>query len=82
MDYSVSEARSGLPGLIDRAQAGERVVITRHGEPVAELRPALPGASTTRDSGLARLGERRRSRARITVRSLDILKQISEEGRW
>lgn len=38
--YSVAQARDGLPGLIDKAMAGEEVIITRHGKPVAELRPA------------------------------------------
>lgn len=38
--YSVAQARDGLPGLIDKAMAGEEVIITRHGKPVAQLRPA------------------------------------------
>lgn len=82
MDYSVSEARSGLPGLIDKAKAGEQVIITRHGEPVAELRPALPGALTKRAGGLAWIGERRRARPRISVKSLDVLRQLADESRW
>ena len=38
--YSVAEAKAGLPSLIKRAMAGEEVIITRHGKPVAEIRPA------------------------------------------
>ena len=37
--YSVAEAKNRLPALIDKAIEGEEVVITRHGKPVAELRP-------------------------------------------
>ena len=37
--YSVADAKTGLPRLINRVLAGEEVVITRHGKPVAELRP-------------------------------------------
>jgi prevent-host-death family protein len=37
--YSVADAKNKLSELIDRAVAGEPVVITRHGHPVAELRP-------------------------------------------
>ena len=37
--YSVVDAKNKLSDLIDRALAGEAVVITRHGHPVAELRP-------------------------------------------
>ena len=33
------EARTHLPRLLERVQAGERFVITRHGHPVAELIP-------------------------------------------
>jgi antitoxin (DNA-binding transcriptional repressor) of toxin-antitoxin stability system len=39
--HSLVEAKTRLSDLIDRAQQGEPVVITRHGKPVAELR-ALP----------------------------------------
>ena len=33
------EARTHLPKLLQRVEAGERFVITRHGRPVAELIP-------------------------------------------
>jgi len=38
-NHSVAEAKNKLSELIDRALRGEGVVITRHGTPVAELRP-------------------------------------------
>jgi prevent-host-death family protein len=38
--YSVAEAKNKLSELIDRALDGEGVVITRHGKPVVELKPA------------------------------------------
>ena len=37
--HSVAEAKNKLSELIDRALEGEGVVITRHGQPVVELRP-------------------------------------------
>jgi prevent-host-death family protein len=37
--HSIAEAKNKLSELIDRALRGEGVVITRHGTPVAELRP-------------------------------------------
>jgi antitoxin (DNA-binding transcriptional repressor) of toxin-antitoxin stability system len=57
---SASEARAGLPGLLDRVLAGEEVTITRHGQPVAVIvRPdilrirradrALAAAATIRE---------------------------------
>lgn len=40
--YSVAEARNQLSALIERAEAGEDVVITRHGRPVVALRATGP----------------------------------------
>ena len=40
----VHEAKTHLSDLLRRVEAGETVVITRRGEPVAELRPALPAS--------------------------------------
>ena len=40
--HSVADAKNHLPQLIDRALAGEQVVITRHGHPVVELKPVTP----------------------------------------
>ena len=37
--HSVVDAKNNLSDLIARAERGEEVVITRHGQPVAELRP-------------------------------------------
>jgi prevent-host-death family protein len=37
--HSVAQARNQLSQLIDRALKGEDVVITRHGQPVVELKP-------------------------------------------
>jgi prevent-host-death family protein len=40
--HSIAEAKNQLSRLIDRALAGEPVVITRRGEPVVELKPVQP----------------------------------------
>jgi prevent-host-death family protein len=40
MDVSIADAHARLPQLIAAVEAGERVVITRDGKPVAELAPA------------------------------------------
>jgi antitoxin (DNA-binding transcriptional repressor) of toxin-antitoxin stability system len=42
------------PGaLLDRVEAGERLVVVRGGRPVAELRPVTPARLTPRPFGLA-----------------------------
>jgi len=49
--YSVADAKAGLSGLINRALAGEEVIITRHGKPVVELRPtAVPAPAAAAGS--------------------------------
>jgi len=42
MQASVHEAKTNLSRLIEAVERGERVVITRHGIPAAELIPARP----------------------------------------
>ena len=42
MQASVHEAKTNLSKLLEKVSQGERVVITRHGVPAAELIPARP----------------------------------------
>ena len=42
MDIPVTEARARLTELVRRAQAGEEIVLTRHGKPAARIVPAAP----------------------------------------
>jgi len=39
--------------LLDRVEAGERLLVTRGGRPVAEVRPVTPARLTPRPFGLA-----------------------------
>ena len=39
MQISVSDAKAKLTDLVRRAEAGDKVVLTRHGQPVARLVP-------------------------------------------
>lgn len=47
------EAKTYLAALLDRVERGERITITRHGRPVAELVPATRGASFTVEEAIA-----------------------------
>jgi len=42
---STAEAKARFTEILRRAEAGERIVVTRHGKPVVELAPANPGLS-------------------------------------
>lgn len=39
MHVAVSEAKAQLTDLVRRAEAGEEIVLTRHGQPVARIEP-------------------------------------------
>lgn len=41
MDVPVSEAKAQLTDLVRRAEAGEEVVLTRHGQPAVKLVPVV-----------------------------------------
>jgi len=42
MDFSIAEAKNKLPELIRAVEAGKKIVITRHGKPVAQLTAPPP----------------------------------------
>ena len=79
--YSVADAKDGLPRLIDRAMAGEEVIITRHGKPVVELRPTAapePDADARR-AGHDWLRQRREAGPTLTVSSVELLNQMYDD---
>lgn len=39
MKIAISEAKAELSALVNAALAGEQVILTKHGRPVAEIRP-------------------------------------------
>jgi len=39
MEIAIHEAKGKLSGLIKAASSGEQVLLTKHGRPVAEIRP-------------------------------------------
>jgi prevent-host-death family protein len=52
MEIAVSEAKGRLTDLVRRAEAGEEVVLTRHGRPAVQLTPV--SASESADEVRAR----------------------------
>jgi prevent-host-death family protein len=55
--YSLYETKAKLSAIIRRVREGHSVIVTLHGEPVAEIRPVEP-AETGFESRLAQLAER------------------------
>jgi prevent-host-death family protein len=57
---SAYDAKTHLPNLIARAEKGERFIITRHGQPVAQLIPIDPENSELMESSLAAVAKLRK----------------------
>lgn len=47
MEIAINEAKGKLSGLINAALEGEQVVLTKHGKPVAEIKPLMGVKSPT-----------------------------------
>jgi prevent-host-death family protein len=54
-EVSIAEAKAKLAALVSRAEAGEQIVVTRNGRPVACLGP-LPSKKPVVYENLAHLG--------------------------
>jgi prevent-host-death family protein len=52
MDISIVEAKNRLTELIRAVEDGEKVIITRHGKPVAQLAPLPPERRRVRLGGM------------------------------
>ena len=76
-EIGVFEAKTHLPRLLKRVQAGERFVITRHEHPVAELIPYRGADQDRVRTAIANLRECRKSHS---LRGLSI-RELIEEGR-
>ena len=77
--YSVAEAKNTLPSLIDKAAAGEEVIITRHGKPVAELRATPQKTKMPTREGFERLRAGRKAIGSVGITSVELLNLIYED---
>ncbi|MBC8037779.1 MAG: type II toxin-antitoxin system prevent-host-death family antitoxin [Rhizobiales bacterium] len=71
------EAKTHLSSLLDKVEAGEEVVITRHGKAVARMVPEAVAAGERLDDTIARLKEMRRT---TKLRGLP-WKDLRDQGR-
>jgi prevent-host-death family protein len=55
------EAKTHLSSLLDKVEAGEEIVITRHGKAVARMVPEAVAAGDLLDDTIARLKEMRKT---------------------
>ena len=71
------QAKTKLPELLRRVEAGEHFVITNRGQPVAELRPMTSGTRTAVRESVALM----RALPKIRGVSARTVRELIEEGR-
>ena len=79
LSYGVFDAKNRLTGLLDQVEAGEEIVITRRGHPVARLVPIDAGFDRVRARRVAD-GLRAASRGQ-TLDGLPIAALVAEGRR-
>jgi antitoxin (DNA-binding transcriptional repressor) of toxin-antitoxin stability system len=85
--YGVAEAKNNFTHLLDRVQEGEKITITRHGKPIAELSATSPlqasGPTMTMEQRRARMMELLANPLDIPplgISAADLVRQMRDEG--
>ncbi len=78
--HSVADAKAHLSNLIDRAMHGEAVVITRHGQPVVELRSVTRAVEPMSDAAVDQLMNSRAVPKKAGWTSADLIRRMRDEG--
>lgn len=84
--YGVAEAKNNFTHLLDRVEGGERVTITRHGKPVAEIVKAPAPAPAVdlerRRLAMEKLRQMRESLPPATQTSVELLNEMYADKPW
>jgi prevent-host-death family protein len=82
--YSVATTRNNLSQLIDKAVAGEEVIITRHGKPTVSLSvvESKPQSDVQVSEAMDWLKARRESRSKSGIGSAQLVRQMRDEYRY
>ena len=80
--YSVATTKDKLSSLIDKALAGEEVIITRHGKPTVALRAVedVGPRRQTQADWMKDIGALRRSLPEIGLSGAELVRQMRDEG--
>ncbi len=77
--FKLADAKAHLSELVDRAQSGETVSITKHGKAVAQLGPAMPGRKPISFIDLQGLTNRQ---PRQSDSAGDFIRRMRDEDRY
>lgn len=81
-NYGVAEAKNKLTQLLERVQDGERITITKHGKPIAELikpaaRPPLLNLEERR-AFMKEFARRRDARPAASISAVDLVRSMRD----
>ena len=79
--YGVAEAKNNFTHLLDRVQEGEKITITRHGKPIAELNAPPKRTLEERRAAQAYFAERRRQQKPLPMTAVELLHMDDEPER-
>ena len=85
-NYGVAEAKNNFTHLLERVEDGERIIITRHGKPVAEIvkapseAPSKHVSAEAIEAAFERLRIMRESLPPADMPSADLIRQMRDEG--
>jgi len=77
--YSVAEAKAKLSALIDEALEGRGVTITRHGQPVVEIKPVAKRAQPITQADVDWLARRRVGRKPANPDAATLISKMRDE---
>lgn len=78
LTVTLAQAKAGLSELLNKVDAGEEVIVTRRGKPVAHIRPATPQRQRLPLEELEALHAKGRCLRRP---SMELLAEERDEGR-
>ncbi len=77
---SVAQAKAQLPSLLQAAEAGEKIIVTRYGKAIVELKPVERVVNPADPHGLKWLAERRKALPMMTTDSATLIREMRDEG--
>ncbi len=78
--YGVAEAKNNFTQLLDRVQGGEKITITRHGKPIAELSPTPKLSMEERRALMMELLANPLDIGPLGISAVDLVRQMRDEG--
>jgi len=78
MNIGIYEAKSKLSQLVEKAEAGEEIILTRRGRPVAKIVNVAPAARRDRASLLREI---RALARRVKIPRRVVIRDVVAEGR-